>query len=88
MNPLTDIEKLRRLIPHWIEHNRNHAYEFKRWAELARAAGAEQAAALIENAAARLQKAEADLIVALEKAGGTAGTQEHEGHHHHHRHGI
>jgi hypothetical protein len=88
MDPLTDIEKLRRLIPHWIEHNRSHASEFVRWAELARAAGAEQTAALIENAAAQLQKAEADLSAALEKAGGTAGAHEHEGHHHHHHHGA
>ncbi len=87
MDPLTDIEKLRRLIPHWIEHNRSHAAEFMRWAELSRASGAEQTAALIENAAAQLQKAEADLVAALEKAGGPAGAHEHEGHHHH-RHGI
>jgi hypothetical protein len=87
MDPLTDIEKLRRLIPHWIEHNRSHAAEFMRWADLARASGAEQTAALIENAAAQLQKAEVDLIAALEKAGGTAGAHEYEGHHHH-RHGT
>jgi hypothetical protein len=57
-----------------------------RWAELARAAGAEQTAALIENAAARLQ--EADLSAALEKAGGTAGAHAREGLHHHHHHGA
>lgn len=84
MDPLTDIEKLRRLIPHWIEHNRSHAAEFVRWAELARAAGAEQAADLLENAAAGLQKAEIDLSAAFEKAGGTPGAHAHEGHHHHH----
>lgn len=87
MDPLTDIEKLRRLIPHWIEHNQNHAAEFMRWAELARASGAEQTAGLIENAAALLHKAETDLSAALENAGGTAGAHEHEDLHHH-RHGI
>lgn len=84
MDPLTDIEKLRRLIPHWIEHNQSHAAEFMRWADLARDSGEEQAAALIENAAAHLHRAETDLRAALEKAGGAAGAHEHEGHHHHH----
>jgi len=87
MDTLTDIEKLRLLIPHWIEHNRSHAAEFMRWAELARTSGAEQTASLIEKAAARLQKAEADLTAALEKAGGTPGAHGHGGDHHHH-HGI
>lgn len=26
-------EKLRILIPHWIEHNEEHANEFRRWAQ-------------------------------------------------------
>ena len=83
MDTLSDIEKLLRLIPHWIEHNRSHAAEFKRWAESARTSGAKQTADLIEKAAARLQKAEADLIAALEKAGGTAGLHADEGPHNH-----
>ena len=87
MGPLNDIEKLRRLIPHWIEHNRSHAAEFIRWAALARASGAEHTAALIETAAALVQKAEAELEAALEKAGGAAGTHDHDhGNHHHHHH--
>ena len=28
----TDIDKLRMLIPHWIEHNEGHAAEFRKWA--------------------------------------------------------
>jgi len=83
MVQLTDIEKLRRLIPHWIEHNQSHAADFMRWADLARASGNEQIAALIRNAAALLQKAEIDLNAALEKAGGTAETHNHGKHHHH-----
>ncbi len=85
MVQLTDIEKLRRLIPHWIEHNQSHAAEFLRWAALARSSGQEQTAVFIENAAALLQKAEGDLGAALEKTGGPAG--EHSpGSHHHHNH--
>ena len=82
MNQLTDIEKLRRLIPHWIEHNQSHAADFMRWADLARASGNEQIASLIKNAAALLQKAEIDLNAALKKAGGTAEAHNHGNHHH------
>lgn len=39
------MEKLRVLIPHWIEHNDEHADEFRRWAERAGAAGADLIAA-------------------------------------------
>jgi hypothetical protein len=28
-----DIEKLKILLPHWIEHNQEHAQEFRTWAE-------------------------------------------------------
>jgi len=83
MKQLTDIEKLQRLIPHWIEHNQSHAAEFLRWAALARAAGEEQATALIENAAALLQKAEDELSAALEKIGGATSPHDSESHHHH-----
>ncbi len=85
MVQLTDIEKLQRLIPHWIEHNQSHAAEFLRWAALARSSGQEQTAVLIEKAAALLQKAEDALEAALKKTGYSAG--EHSpGSHHHHSH--
>ena len=32
---MNDLEKLQVLIPHWIEHNNEHADEFRRWAEKA-----------------------------------------------------
>jgi hypothetical protein len=28
---MKEIEKLRVLVPHWIEHNEEHADEFRRW---------------------------------------------------------
>jgi hypothetical protein len=30
---MKDIDKLRVLIPHWVEHNNEHAEEFRQWAE-------------------------------------------------------
>jgi hypothetical protein len=35
MGAVTDLEKLRVLLPHWIEHNAEHAAEFRQWAERA-----------------------------------------------------
>lgn len=56
---MNDIAKLRVLLPHWIEHNREHAREFRRWAE--RAGTAEKhivdAADLVEEANLHLQRA-------------------------------
>lgn len=30
---MNEVEKLRVLLPHWIDHNQDHAQEFKAWAE-------------------------------------------------------
>jgi len=35
----TDLDKLRVLLPHWIEHNEEHAASFESWAAKARVAG-------------------------------------------------
>ncbi|NIV39428.1 MAG: hypothetical protein GWN58_61465, partial [Anaerolineae bacterium] len=51
---MNDQEKARALLPHWIEHNTEHAAEFHRWAEKVRAAGQEEAAEEIALAAKQL----------------------------------
>jgi hypothetical protein len=38
---MNETDKLRVLIPHWIEHNSEHADEFRRWAEQAGDAAAD-----------------------------------------------
>jgi hypothetical protein len=63
---MNEIDKLRVLLPHWIEHNEEHAKEFRGWAErtgLARNALLD-AARLLEEASARLYKG-------LEELGGS-----------------
>lgn len=52
-------EKLRVLLPHWIEHNMEHAQEFRRWAAQAGASGIhiKAAASLIEDANQELEDA-------------------------------
>jgi hypothetical protein len=67
---MTDLEKLRRLLPHWMEHNAEHAAEFRTWAERARAEGQDEAANGINGAADKLGWVNDDLSVVLDKLGG------------------
>jgi hypothetical protein len=78
MPAMTERDKLRALLPHWIEHNAEHAAEFRRWAQ-----SAGDAAADIEAAAAQVEAANETLAAALEKMGGAAAYYQVEGHHGH-----
>jgi hypothetical protein len=62
---MNEMDKLRVLIPHWIEHNNEHADEFRRWA-----GQAGNAAPDILTAADALTRASDSLAAALEKLGG------------------
>jgi hypothetical protein len=70
-------EKLRVLIPHWIEHNDEHADDFRRWAK-----DAGEVADDILAAAALMVKANESLAAALEKLGGPLEYHHHEHHEH------
>ena len=70
---MNDQDKLRVLLSHWIEHNEEHADEFRRWADKAGEATPEVLAA-----ADRMGQVNEALSSALEKLGGPL----HEGHHH------
>jgi predicted metallo-beta-lactamase superfamily hydrolase len=58
-------DKLRVLIPHWIEHNEEHAAEFRQWAEQAGEASAD-----ILTAAENMAQVNEALERALAKLGG------------------
>ena len=75
---MTDIEKLRALLPHWIEHNEEHAAEFERWAEMAASAAHEKAAELIRSAARQMEQASATLQRALDELGGPVSLEAHQ----------
>ncbi|MGD2144367.1 MAG: hypothetical protein PVF54_07815 [Anaerolineae bacterium] len=72
---MIEIDKLRVLVPHWIEHNSQHAEEFREWAD--RAGPARER---ISAAAALVEEANAHLEQALEQLGGPSG--HHLEHHH------
>jgi hypothetical protein len=66
---MTDLDKLMALLPHWIEHNAEHAADFRNWADKARAAGQEEVAEDIDTAAKELGWVNEALGYALEQLG-------------------
>ena len=62
---MNELEKLRVLLSHWIEHNEEHAAEFRRWAEKAGPAAPDVLAA-----AERMGQVNQALAAALAKLGG------------------
>ncbi|HID55251.1 TPA: hypothetical protein EYP37_01890 [Candidatus Poribacteria bacterium] len=62
---MRDEEKLLVLIPHWIEHNGEHAAEFRRWAARAGIGEAD-----LLKAAEAMERANDHLRAALEKLKG------------------
>lgn len=70
---MNEMEKLRVLVPHWIEHNQEHAEEFRRWAEQAG-----DSAIDILTAADLMAQVNAALEVALDKLGGALHLHQHD----------
>ena len=60
-----DIDRVKKLLPHWMEHNAEHAEEFRQWAERVRALGAGEAADGIVRAAEAIERAHDELGVVL-----------------------
>jgi len=65
-----DLAKLRVLLPHWIEHNEEHAGSFRQWAARAVEAGRHESARQIEAAVAHMAACNRALDAALESLGG------------------
>ncbi len=64
---MEDREKLRHLMEHWIEHNREHADEFHQWANKAKGFGESAVHDDIMEAVAHLNKASESLNRALQR---------------------
>ncbi len=67
MTSISDQDKLRALLPHWIEHNAEHGAEFRNWADRARAAGLNEVAEELDMAAKQLSWVNGALSDALHK---------------------
>lgn len=78
MGQKTEMDKLRILLPHWIEHSHSHRAEFTKWKDIALGEGEAEAADLMAQAMERMEEAERLLAQVLDKIGGPL-----KGHHHH-----
>jgi hypothetical protein len=70
---MNELDKLRVLLGHWMEHNEEHAGEFRRWADQAGPAVPDMLAAV-----ERMGQVNQALAAALVKLGGAIP---HEAHH-------
>jgi predicted RNA-binding protein len=70
---MNDLEKLQLLLPHWIEHNAEHADELRSWADRVQHSGNVDVAKRLSAAAASLQNAGDHLSNLLEEVTGVAG---------------
>lgn len=82
MGEMKELDKLRVLLPHWIEHNRDHIGDFEKWRALAAAEKSGAEAGLAEAVAAMTAAGKA-LEQVMARLGGPL---EPPGHHHHHHH--
>ena len=68
-------EKLRILLGHWIEHNKEHGEEFREWAEKASDIGEAVVQRDMLDAAQHMDQAAESLLKALEKLAGESPEQ-------------
>jgi len=83
---MKNLEKIRVLLPHWLEHNQGHKAEFLQWADNL-AAESPEIEKMLRAAAESLQNTEHILQHALKQAGGPLAAPGHShGDHYHHHH--
>ena len=61
----TEMEKLKILLDHWVEHDKEHGEEFREWAEKASALGKTEVQKNVLDAARYMDKASEALLIAL-----------------------
>jgi aryl-alcohol dehydrogenase-like predicted oxidoreductase len=79
-------EKIKILLQHWIDHNKEHALEYGKWQEALIDEGYDPVAGYIGAAVQEMTKVNDYLEKALEEAGGRKEDAGHDHHHHHHHH--
>ncbi len=83
MSELSGVEKLRVLLPHWLEHNDAHIAEFKKWQNIAQSETGAETAELLNEAIKGMETTGEALIQALELIGGAKKDGHSHDHHHH-----
>jgi hypothetical protein len=85
---MTDMEKLRILLPHWIAHNHEHIAEIDRWASLCEISDNIHVKEALKKAIGATEKVNEELQHAMDMAGGPIedpeahGRQQRHGHIH------
>jgi rubrerythrin len=64
---MTELEKLKHLLEHWIEHNNAHVKTYSDWAEKAEALGEKELAGILDQIAEESRKLERLFNKALQK---------------------
>jgi len=80
---MENVEKLRVLLQHWIDHNKGHTGEFAKWQKLMADDDKGVIADHIGEAIKEMDKANEYLAKGLQEAGGPKENNGGEGHHHH-----
>ena len=83
---MNQTEKLRVLLPHWIEHNLGHGEDCRKWSAIAREEGQGKIAEHIDDAIKAMIKVNEFLDMALQEAGGPVHGENCGHHHHQHEH--
>lgn len=60
-------DRLKHLLPHWVEHNEAHIQQLEEWAAKARSAGMGEIADLVTAAADAMRQANAGLTQARDR---------------------
>ncbi|GBE06579.1 hypothetical protein BMS3Abin10_02236 [bacterium BMS3Abin10] len=55
---MTELEKLKHLLQHWMEHNEAHVKTYSEWASKAESLGEKELADILEQIAAETKKQE------------------------------
>jgi alcohol dehydrogenase YqhD (iron-dependent ADH family) len=86
---MTNLEKLKIILPHWISHNQQHIAEFEHWAKLIEDSNNIQIKKALKKAICNLKDVTKELQHALELAGGPIDHSkilDHQHKHHHSNH--
>ncbi len=81
---MDNVEKLRVMLQHWIEHNKGHVEEFEKWQKTMSEEGHSSLADHINEAIKLMATVNAQLEKALHEAGGPKSDDDDHHHHHHH----
>ncbi|MCP4338597.1 MAG: hypothetical protein GY799_06825 [Desulfobulbaceae bacterium] len=80
---MDNVEKLRVMLQHWIEHNKGHVEEFEKWRKTMTEEGQTSVADHITEAVKTMAAVNAQLGKALHEVGGPNKSEGETGHHHH-----